>query len=47
MGDLASCKTMLNSLGWNDTDSTALYDVQVINSIDEFRPLDDESVCTI
>ena len=34
-------------LGWINAASSLVYDEQAINSIDKFRPLDDESVKTL
>ena len=33
-------------LGWSDAASSSMYDEQTINSIEDFRSLDDESVKT-
>ena len=37
-------KTILTLLRWKDITSSSMYDDWVINSIDEFKSLDDESV---
>ena len=42
-----ACKAMLTCLGWNNAESSSMYNNQVIKSIGEFRSLDDESVKTI
>ena len=38
---------MLTHLGWNDATSSSMYNDQAINSIDEFRSLEDESIKNI
>ena len=43
----ADCKSMLTRLGWNDAASSSIYGDQTINSIDEFRSLDNDSVKTL
>ena len=42
-----ACKAMLIRLGFSNATSLSIYDDQAINSIDEFRYLDDGSVKTL
>ena len=42
-----SCKEMLTHISWSNYASSSMYDKQVINYINEFISLDDESVKTL